>query len=173
MLFFTPDADRSKRIEIIYNKYCKFMYKVAYDILKEKYYAEDAVQQSFIRIINNLDKIGDIESQKTRNFIGLITRNISIDIYNSRKKQSDAIGDDITENPDNDLSAIIIKKETVANLKKYINELKPIYYIPLVMKAQGYSVNEIADTLGINSKTVQKRIERARAVLYKKMREDI
>lgn len=35
------------------------MFKVAYTILKDNAFAEDAVQQAFIKIINNLDKIDE------------------------------------------------------------------------------------------------------------------
>ncbi len=51
-------------VEEIYKKYSKFMYKVAYSVLHNKYDSEDAVQQSFLRIIDNLDKIGDLEGKK-------------------------------------------------------------------------------------------------------------
>lgn len=172
MLFFVLDTEESKKAERLYNKYSRFMYKVAYNILGHRQYTEDAIQQAFIRIINNLDKINENEEKRTRNFIGLITRNVAFDIYNSNKKQPVLLEESFADNTNGDISSIVIKKETVDRLKTHIKELKPIYQIPLIMKAQGMSTKDIALLLDINTKTVQKRIERARIMLYNTMREE-
>ena len=54
------------------------MYKVAYSILKDKILAEDAVQISFIKIMEHLDNIDISDKTKTRNFLGLICKNTAI-----------------------------------------------------------------------------------------------
>ncbi len=154
--------------EKIYNKYSKFMFKVAYTILKDNAFAEDAVQQAFIKIINNLDKIDENEKNKTRNFIGIITKNTAIDIYNNNKNKTIVLDNNYTVDPKYDIARIIIDKETIDRLKIHIKALKPIYQIPLLLHIeQGLSVNEIAEILDIKPKAVQKRIERARAQLIK------
>ena len=40
------------------------MFAVAYDILHNIHNTEDAVQQALIRIIDNIDKIGEVEDKK-------------------------------------------------------------------------------------------------------------
>lgn len=156
--------------ESLYNKYSKFMFKVAYSILKDNFLTEDAIQQSFIRIIKNLDKIDEKQEKRTRNFIGLITRNVAIDIYNKTKNQPTYVDDDYVKDNSYDISCLIINKETINRLKKHIKALKPIYQIPLLLHAaNGLSVNEIAEILDIKPKTIQKRIERARTKLINAM----
>lgn len=170
MLFSILDTIKEKLFaEEIYNKYSKFMYKVAYNILKDNFLAEDAVQQAFIKIIKNLDKIDKTFDNKTRNFIAVITKNTAIDIYNKYKNEPIAIDCDYTSDTKyDDISCIVINKETLKRLKEHIKELKPIYQIPLILNAiQELSVNEIAEILDLNPKTVQKRLERARAQLIK------
>lgn len=169
MLFLVLNTiEESILAEKLYNKYSKFMFKVAYTILGNNILTEDAVQQAFIKIIKNLSKIDEVEEKKTRNFIGIITKNVAIDIYNKVKKEPIVLDADYTEDPKYDISCIIINRETIDRLKIHIKELKPIYQIPLLLHTeQGLSINDIAEILDIKPKAVQKRIERARAQLIK------
>lgn len=167
MLFLVLDTKEEVLFaERLYLKYSKFMYKVAYSILHDKYSSEDAVQQALIRIIKNLSKIDEEQEKQTRNFIGLITRNVAIDIYNSNKKQPIPLDDYMPTEKASDISTIIIDAETLERIKIHIYSMKEIYQTPLLMLSQGYTVKEIAETLEINPKTIQKRLERGRAKLY-------
>ena len=47
-------------VEALYIKYEQDMYNVAFSILHNNYDAEDAVQEAFLRVIENLDKINRI-----------------------------------------------------------------------------------------------------------------
>lgn len=165
MLFLVLDTTEDVNVaKKLYVKYSKFMFKVAYSVLNDHYKAEDAVQQAFIRIIKNLNKI-DIEQEKrTRNFIGLITKNVSIDMYNRDKNEALPIDDDTLIESSVDISSIIIiTKETYKRIKKQINLLKPIYQEVIYMKfEQNFNVNEISEILNISPETVRKRIERGR-----------
>ncbi len=164
---------QKKLAEILYNNYSIFMYKVAYSILKDKNLAEDAVQISFIKIMEHLDSIDISDKTKTRNFLGLICKNTAINLYNKQKKQPENLKEDTVIN-ETDVFDIIIDKNSVENIKKCICELKAIYQIPLMLHAvHGYSVNEIGQLLNLNTKTVQKRLERARQKIKTMLKEDI
>ena len=43
------EADRNKLAEL-YKAHSKIMYRVAYSVLKDRYEAEDVVQEAFIRL---------------------------------------------------------------------------------------------------------------------------
>ena len=60
----------------LYNSYKQFMYNISMSMLGKREDAEDAVQDSFIRIRNNLDKIGNPYSRKTKSYITVITKNM-------------------------------------------------------------------------------------------------
>ena len=49
-------------------------------ILGKREDAEDAVQDSFVRIIDNLDKINNPYSRKTKSYITVITKNVCLDM---------------------------------------------------------------------------------------------
>lgn len=159
--------------ENLYTNYSIFMYKVAYSILKDQSLSEDAVQISFIKIMEHLDKIDISDKTKTRNFLGLICKNTAINIYNKQKKQPENL-DENTAIKECDVFDIVIDKNSVENIKKCIYKLKPIYQIPLMLNAvHGYSVKEIGEMLDISPKTIQKRLERARQKIKIMLKEDL
>ena len=47
---------------------------MAFDIFKDHHLAEDAVNDAFIRIIDNLDKIDKIDCPQTKRFVVIIMR---------------------------------------------------------------------------------------------------
>lgn len=64
------------------------MYHVAYGILKNSADAEDAVQESYIAIINNLDKISRENCHEAWNYIVTIVRSRAINVYRRRNRES-------------------------------------------------------------------------------------
>ena len=61
------NKDDRLKVERLYYKYRNLMYKEAYEILEDTYLAEDAVAESFIRIINR--KNAEIFPQSTTQII--------------------------------------------------------------------------------------------------------
>lgn len=92
MLFFDividNDFDRNK-IEQIYITYKKLLFYIAYSILKDYHEAEDVVHMAIIKICNHLDKIEEIECNKTKAFLVIIVRNIAINVYKKKRRISD------------------------------------------------------------------------------------
>lgn len=174
MIFLILNSEDVLLLEVIYNKYSKFMYKVAYNILHNKYDAEDAVQQTLIKLSSCIEKIDDQECKKTRNFIGIICRNIAINIYNKSKKCVDI--DEYENMPDGktDLSLIIISRENITKVENFIYSLDKKYQNVLFLKLQyGYSIGEIADILDISYTVAQKRLERGRNKLKEFLKKEM
>lgn len=74
------DSENDKRkFVILYEKYRHLMLKVAYDVLRDNYLAEDAVHEAFIKVAKNMEKIGE-----TKRYLITITKNSTIDIYRKR-----------------------------------------------------------------------------------------
>ncbi|MCC8098298.1 MAG: sigma-70 family RNA polymerase sigma factor, partial [Eubacterium sp.] len=140
--------------EKIYKKYCRFMYVIAYDVLKNKSDAEDAVSEAFLKIINNIDKIEGLEDKRTRNFIGIICRNTAVKIYNKNKRNKNIQTDgEESHLPQScDISDIIISRENLRYVLEYINNMDDKYREVLILKAQfEFSIAEIAEILNINT----------------------
>ena len=49
----------AQKVERLYQKYKNLMYHEAFQILKDHAQAEDAIHQSFVKIMANLDKVDE------------------------------------------------------------------------------------------------------------------
>ena len=157
------EAEISK-FELIYSTYKKQMYYTANNILKDSHLAEDAVHNAFLRIINNLEKIEDINSHKTKGLIVIIVKNVSIDIYRKNKKERDntIFIDDLDDINGYDE----INKNDIGDLEIAISKLPENYKQVFLLKfSHELTDNEISEILDIKPDNVRKRISRGREKL--------
>ena len=170
----------SCKVERLYHQYKNLMYQEAYQILKDATLAEDALQQSFLKIIDNIDKIEEKEVAKTRNFVVIICRNTAFDILKHRtylNNHDESI--DIEVEEDNELvdvvepSQVVINSETVNIMKEAIKNLPEIYRNVILLEfLHEYSKEEIATLLNVSYETVKKRSMRARKMLAKALEKE-
>jgi len=166
ILMIVDDEIKKSKLERLYNEYGNMMFYVANNILNDVFLAEDSVHQSFVKIYDHLHKIDENNSRKTRNFLVTVCKNVSIDIYNQRKKLVVGEIDENIISDDKNLSDIVISNESLERLNKIMGELKPIYQEVIILRySHDFSVAEIAHMKKTEPKTVQKRIERAKKQL--------
>jgi len=168
----TDEKDQSK-FEQIWNRYNKDMLKVAHKILKDHHAGYDAVQESCLKIIRNLDKIESISSNETKAYIVYIVKNTSLDMLRRAKAKMEKENNVAPENipsdglniPDN----LIAKEgyETImAIIKTLPEQLKEVVYYSLVHE---HSHKEIADLLNITEEASRARLFRARKEIIKRL----
>ena len=75
MFILTAARIGKKSIEEIYARYGAMMKNLAYSIIRDYQYAEDSVQESLLAISKNLDKLDDVDSAKSKNYIYTVTKN--------------------------------------------------------------------------------------------------
>ena len=161
------------KIEALYQKYKRLMYREAYRILNDAALTEDAIQQSFMKVMANMHKIGEVDDNRTRNYLVIICRNTAIDMQkeklylNEDMNCIDYENDEETELIDFvEPSEIVISKETINRVTKAIGELPDIYRdVILLEKVYHYSKEEMATLLNVNYETIKKRSLRARKML--------
>ena len=153
----------------IYEKYKYLMFSIAMDVLNDKFVAEDAVQEAFLKILKNSNKIDDINSNRTKRLVITITKNAAIDIYRKQKKRwnTEIEMDKITGFEKNDIY-------TIEDNEKFleIEGLPDIYKEVLILKySSEFSNTEIAEILEISEMNVRKRISRGRKLLKQRLDE--
>jgi len=165
-------------IERLYNGYRRLMYQKAYNILGDSHLSEDAVHQSFLKIMNNLHKIDENDPPRTRGFLGIICENVAKDIYKKRLSLNinsefiEEIPEDIVS-INNDPVDIVIDNESVNRIRETIKNFKPIYRDVLLLKEyHDYTVDEIAELLDISAHATKKRLLRARAMLTQSLKKE-
>lgn len=150
----TPE-DRSK-FEFLYMEYRGLMFHVANKILHNEQDAEDTVHQAFLKVAENIEKIGDPKCPKTQGYIVTIAENKAIDLYRRRqKRQVVELSDDLPGvtaiyEGENMLAACILKLPA-----RYREVILLRYY-------QGYSVKEVAAILGLSLSAASKLNQRAK-----------
>lgn len=162
--------------ERVYRKYCKLMFGTAFEILQDKSLAEDAVIEAMTRIIKNIDKIGEVDSPKTRSFAVIICKNAAKDIYNKQKRSNSAEKSYIEKLCAEDKyepSSLLLDKDTVNRMKEAIEGLDEMYRDVFLMKyAYDMRRGEIAEELGISVEAVKKRLMRAKKKIIELMGEE-
>ncbi|QQK08959.1 RNA polymerase sigma factor [Miniphocaeibacter halophilus] len=157
-----------KQFEKVYKQYKNLMFSVSFYILKDKMLAEDAVQQAFIKIIEIFNKIEFENCNKTRNLFVLICKNISINMYNSRKNKAainleESIFNNLKD-PKSQLDYDNIENEVEGAIKSLPSIYSDVIYCKYVL---GYSNSEISKLLNISVGNVRQRISRGKEKLRK------
>lgn len=152
-LTLVKPADRPK-LERLYLEYRSVMFCAANEILHNEHEAEDAVQQSFVKIAENLDKVPDELSNKTKAFVVTIAENTAIDRYRKLKRHGSC---ELCE------ESYGIEAESADELVNCILKLPVRYRQFILLKYyHGYSTREIARLLGMSSAAASKTAQRAK-----------
>ena len=161
------EEDKSKFTQL-YNTYKKRMLNYAIKFMGTDTDAEDIVAETFIRIINHIDSVEEVDSSKTENYVLNILKHICIDFQRegSRKKHISFDEElEISYSP-NEIINYDLSKVEFKELQEQIKELPYRYYIVLKLKfVFGYEDKEIAQMLNLKTPSVRKRVERARNML--------
>ena len=83
------DDEDVPEFEKLYENYKQLLYNLAFSILNNHHDAEDAVQETFIKIADTFTKILQIPCNELTSYIVIICRNISINKYNKNKRTSE------------------------------------------------------------------------------------
>ena len=74
------------KFQLLYNTYCDLLYWIALKRTNRVEDAEECVQETFLYIAKHFDKIGEINSKKTKIYLSTIVTGFAIDIYNDSQK---------------------------------------------------------------------------------------
>lgn len=152
------EEERSK-FEQIYLEYRDAMYYVAWNVLHHTEDAEDAVHHAFVKIAENITKVGESTSAKTKRYVMIIAQTTAIDMWRSKRKH-----------PISDLekigAAVSVEYEGDDLLAAYILDLpEQQRNIIWLRYYHGYTPREIAKMLGMTYASVLKTDQRAKQKL--------
>ena len=169
MFLILDNNDDKEKFCFLYKKINATIYKRVYSILKNEHDTEDALQETWVKVMKNFHKIKDQSYEKEIGFIWMVAKNTAIDIYNKRKRTVDI--DDLdsmlserTESVENNVISKIETDKMLTTVKN-INEK---YKKPLMLKLlYGFTNKEIAEILNITETNVSTRISRAKESVRK------
>jgi RNA polymerase sigma-70 factor (ECF subfamily) len=163
-------GDREAFNELI-SKYHPNVYKFLIKISNDENIAEDLTQETFIKIIRNIEKFDVHGSAKFSTYIITIAKNLYIDyLRKERKLLPDTCLDEsyIIGNAGESIEEVVTDKiyseEIIASMEKLTEEQK----LAIRMKyIEGLTLKEIGDALGLEPKTIKSRIHNGISKLRK------
>ena len=168
-----PTDELSRQMEELYRQYRSPMFRVALAVLRDEDLAEDVVQQAFLKIFQNFEKIDWDDCNKTKSFIVILVRNTAIDFYRRRKKEKVISFEDL-ERPLPDWNAPV-DEQIISSLEgqeaaRLLGELEEKTRSLLILRYyHGYRNKEIAQLLGMTQAQVALGLHRGRERLRKKL----
>jgi len=144
----------------LFRKYSQDLYRYSLSILKDEDDAKDAVQEAFIRYIENEKSFRGECSQKS--WLLIIARNYCY----SKLKRADQSNEIINDETFNECYELHIEEEITLN--EALESLTPLQNEMLFLKEYGgYSYNEIAEITNLTLDNVKTILFRARQKLKK------
>lgn len=174
------NGDRNAFAELV-ELYKDKIFHLAYRMLNNKQEAEDAVQETFLRVYTNLHRYD--EYQKFSTWIFRIGTNLCIDKLR-RRKQTYSLDAEMTDGEGNDYYAMLpsdedtpekqlIVSETQAQIHRAIETLPEKYKSVVILRyLQDMSLQEISDVLDMPVTTIKTRVHRGREYLRKKLEQE-
>ncbi len=159
-----PDGLNAKLINELFETYKEMMFKIAMGILHNRSDAEDAVQDAFLWIINNLSKITQIPCHERGNYFATIIEHRSIDIYRKKTNHpTENFDEQLDLRADERVEETALSNATVDEIKSAMNELSGGDYEMLYLYLfKQMSPKEIGETMGISENNIRSYIKRAR-----------
>lgn len=155
--------------EEIVREHSPRVYRLAYRLTGDPHEAEDLTQDVFVRVFRSLDtyRPGTFEGWLHR-----ITTNLFLDKVRRRQRiRFDALTDELAARlplraSGTDPEQVYAMTHLDADIQAALAALPPQFRAAVVLSdIEGYSYEEVAQTLGIKMGTVRSRIHRGRALL--------
>jgi len=162
-------------LEQLVREHSRLVYRIAYSLLRRHHDAEDATQETFLRVLRYRSRLAAVEDPKT--WLARIAWRVAVD----RSKRHGRMREIPMDDPDAPPSAEVASSEAPADetvqgaqmgavLEKLIAALPEKLRQPLILSAvEEMSPREVAAILGINEAAVRSRVFRARQILREKL----
>ena len=162
--------------EILLNRHKSKIYTAIYLIVKDRYSAEDLLQETFVKAINTIRGGRYNEEGKFLPWISRIAHNLAIDHFRKEKRYPEVVLEDGSrvfnsmEFSEDSAESKQVLRETRTKLRDYIKELPVEQKHVLIMRHYlQMSFQEIADRTGVSINTALGRMRYALINLRKKM----
>lgn len=167
-------VDKSQTIAQLVAEYSTTLYRVAFSVTRNAAEAEDAVQETFLRVLKHESRLDDIRDYRV--WLVRIVWNIVLDRKRRAKTrpENEDIADHARALPSNERAAdqTLISNEEQARILALVDRLPRREREALLLSAvQELTTGEIAAMLGTTESSIRSRIFRARremAVLLEK-----
>jgi len=172
----SQDRSQDEILEDLVRRHSRLVYRIAYVALRSHHDAEDATQETFLRVLRYSRKLATVENPKT--WLARIAWRVAVDRSQQRGRQREIPLEDpekpVEEIRSSDAPAdqAMHGSQVGALLERLIAALPKKLREPLILSAvEEMSPGEVAAALEINEAAVRSRVFRARQILREKLSE--
>ena len=133
---------------------------------KDQKAAEDAVHESFLKIIENFSKISEISCEELGPYVVTIVKNVSLNMLKKQKRlvlTDDWAAFEGAEEPSDGFGRLVALIRAMPETYRAVLEMR------FVLEME---YREIAKALGISESAVASRVNRGRKLLIEKLKEE-
>jgi RNA polymerase sigma-70 factor (ECF subfamily) len=170
----SQDRSQNEVLEDLVRQHSRLVYRIAYAALRSHHDAEDATQETFLRVLRYSRKLTTVENHKT--WLARIAWRVAVGRSQQRGRKREIPLEDpgkpVAEVPSADAPAdeAMHGSQVGALLERLIAALPEKLREPLMLSAvEEMSPREVAATLGINEAAVRSRVFRARQILRQRL----
>ena len=161
-----PAITRDEKLEVLVDKYQISLLKVCFTFLHDRSLAEDAVQETFIKVYQSLDSFRGYSSEKT--WIFRIAMNTCRDMLRTRWFRFVDRRIDLSQLPEQSVPTENGDKEIMESVMALPVKLREVI---LLCSLEGMTTYEASESLGITQQAVSSRLKRAKEKLRKELKE--
>jgi RNA polymerase sigma-70 factor (ECF subfamily) len=162
-------AERDRRFAEMAERQARFMFRVAHGLLRSVQDAEDAVQESLLKLYRT---DGWLRMDDEKAFLARTVWRVGLDVVARRPKATEPLGDEAGREfaaAGKSAEQSMVDGDERALLRRLIEALPEELRQPLVLSAiEEMTSREVAVTMGIPEGTVRTRVMRARAELKRR-----
>jgi RNA polymerase sigma-70 factor (ECF subfamily) len=158
-------------LELAVREHARLVYRIAYVALRNHHDAEDATQETFLRVLRYRQKLAEVRELKT--WLARIAWRVALDRRSRvREVPLDELSEGEGEVPSGEATAeeLALGNELSRVLHGLISVLPPKLRDPLTLSTlEELTPVEIAGVLNVNEAAVRSRIFRARRILRERL----
>ncbi len=165
-------SESSEVIAALVEEYSATLYRVAYSVTRNVAEAEDAVQETFLRVLRHREKLGQIRDHRV--WLVRIVWNVVLDKKRRAKTRPET--DDISDHTRSLSASGLAADQSAISSQQYRRILALIDRLPrkerdaiLLSAVEELSTAQAAEVLGTTESSVRSRIFRARRALAELM----
>ncbi|MBI3475512.1 MAG: RNA polymerase sigma factor [Acidobacteria bacterium] len=166
----TLTHEAEDRLEATVRTHSRMVYQIAYSVLRDSADAEDAAQETFLRVLRYRKKFERVEDPKA--WLARIAWRVAVE-KRKRTLRASANTQDVANEIRSERAGaeqVLLGEERSAMLDQMIASLPEELRDPLVLSAlEEISAREVAGMLGISEAAVRSRAFRARQILKDKL----
>jgi RNA polymerase sigma-70 factor (ECF subfamily) len=172
----SKDRSQDEGIEDLVRQHSRLVYRIAYAALRSHPDAEDATQETFLRVLRYRHKLDKVEDPKS--WLARIAWRVAVDRSQRRNHKPEFSLDEsessaaVAPSAEAPADEAMHSSQVGALLERLIAALPHKLREPLILSAvQEMSPREVAAALSINEAAVRSRVFRARQILKEKLAE--